>query len=93
MDADTLRIILAVVGALAIAGLYLWERRRSPPREVDDLEDHKQEPSLRAWTEGGAKPVQAGSAADAGDWSEGEAGPGCAERTAPSETPPKGGGL
>jgi len=74
MDADTLRITLAVVGALAIAGLYLWERRRSAPREDDDLEGRKQEPSLGAWTEGGGKPAQAGLAADAGDWSEGEAG-------------------
>jgi hypothetical protein len=28
MDADLLRIILAVLGALVIAGLYYWEQRR-----------------------------------------------------------------
>jgi hypothetical protein len=28
MDAETLRLILIVVGALFILGVYLWERRR-----------------------------------------------------------------
>ena len=33
MDADILRIILAVLGALIIAGLYYWEQRRRQTRE------------------------------------------------------------
>ena len=37
MDAATLRIILIIVGALFLVGLYLWERRRQ------DLEDETDE--------------------------------------------------
>ena len=42
MDADFLRIILAVLGALVIAGLYYWEQRRrhrdqdAEPEDPDD---------------------------------------------------------
>lgn len=35
MDADFLRITLAVLGILLIAGLYLWERRRRRRNELD----------------------------------------------------------
>jgi cell division protein ZipA len=35
MDADTIRLILIVVGAIFLIGLYLWERSR----ESDDVED------------------------------------------------------
>lgn len=56
MDADTLRIILAVIGALVIAGLYLWERRRVRPDDDEVLEEQdpevrKREPRLGAWTD------------------------------------------
>jgi cell division protein ZipA len=55
MDAATLRLILAVVGAVFLIGLYLWEkqrgesrpkRRRPPPRRT------KHEPKLGGFTEG-----------------------------------------
>jgi cell division protein ZipA len=36
MDADTVRLILIVVGALVILALYLWERRRESQDEQDD---------------------------------------------------------
>jgi cell division protein ZipA len=55
MDATTLRIILAVVGALAIAGLYFWERRRNGPDQDDDLfddadfDEDEREPRLGPW--------------------------------------------
>lgn len=42
MDADLLRIILAVLGALVIAGLYYWEQRRrhrDQDTEADDRDD------------------------------------------------------
>lgn len=54
MDADTIRLILIVVGAILILGLYLWERSRDPGRqdEDDDSDDAydrtrgKHEPNL-----------------------------------------------
>lgn len=60
MDADILRIILAVFGVLVIAGLYLWERRRRrQDHEESDDEDSgpvdedgqegKREPRLGPW--------------------------------------------
>jgi cell division protein ZipA len=55
MDANTLRIILAVVGVLVFAGLYLWERRRSRRRnedeylEEDEAEERKREPRMGSW--------------------------------------------
>ncbi|HYN77296.1 MAG TPA: cell division protein ZipA C-terminal FtsZ-binding domain-containing protein [Lamprocystis sp. (in: g-proteobacteria)] len=36
MDANTIRLILIVVGALLILGLYLWERSRDPDQEDDE---------------------------------------------------------
>lgn len=36
MDADTVRLILIVVGAFVILALYLWERRRESEDERDD---------------------------------------------------------
>ncbi len=36
MDADTIRLILIVVGAILILGLYLWERSRDPEEAEDD---------------------------------------------------------
>jgi cell division protein ZipA len=36
MDADTVRLILIIVGALVILALYLWERRRESEDERDD---------------------------------------------------------
>jgi cell division protein ZipA len=40
MDADTIRLILIVVGALFILGLYLWERSREPDEEEEDDESY-----------------------------------------------------
>ena len=60
MDATTLRIILIIVGAAFLIGLYLWERRRS---EADADEDwdapstNKREPDIGALEDGGARPV------------------------------------
>lgn len=54
MDADTLRLILIVAGGLFLAGLYVWERRRSRP-DLDDpydgdaADDAKREPRLGPW--------------------------------------------
>ncbi len=36
MDPDTIRLILIVVGALLLLGLYLWERGRDRAEEEDD---------------------------------------------------------
>jgi len=48
MDADTLRYILIVVGAILILALYLWERSREPRtpehREEADAASPKREP-------------------------------------------------
>jgi cell division protein ZipA len=59
MDADTLRIILAIAGAFAIAGLYFWERRRGGSRRDDrqvvadeETGEGKREPRIGAF-EGG----------------------------------------
>jgi len=54
MDADTLRLILAVAGGLLLVGLYLWERRRArpdedEPYEDEELDDDKREPHLGTW--------------------------------------------
>jgi cell division protein ZipA len=38
MDATTVRIILIIVGALLILGLYLWERSRDPEEDSEDLD-------------------------------------------------------
>jgi cell division protein ZipA len=36
MDADTVRLILIVVGVILIVGLYLWERSRGPDDAYED---------------------------------------------------------
>lgn len=36
MDADTVRLILIIIGALVILGLFLWERRRGSEDEAED---------------------------------------------------------
>jgi cell division protein ZipA len=51
MDAATLRIILIIVGALFLVGLYLWERRR---QELEDEADEaprtpKREPQFGSY--------------------------------------------
>ena len=52
MDAATLRLILIVVGAAFLIGLYLWERRRAEDRDEDHDWDNylgdKREPNLGA---------------------------------------------
>jgi cell division protein ZipA len=40
MDADIVRLILIVVGAAVILGLYFWERRRDSEGEQDDAEGY-----------------------------------------------------
>ncbi|MGE5155488.1 MAG: cell division protein ZipA C-terminal FtsZ-binding domain-containing protein [Bdellovibrio bacteriovorus] len=40
MDADTVRLILIVVGAVFILALYLWERRRDSADDQDDEQDY-----------------------------------------------------
>lgn len=45
MDADTVRLILIVVGAAVILGLYLWERRR-------DADDEREDEAGRVGSEG-----------------------------------------
>lgn len=50
MDADILRIILAVLGALVIAGLYYWEqRRRHRNEEVEEEALARPELDDEAW--------------------------------------------
>jgi cell division protein ZipA len=46
MDADTLRIILIVFGALVLAGLYLWERRKARAEEDEDLDEDADDAGL-----------------------------------------------
>jgi cell division protein ZipA len=71
MDPDFLRIILALVGGLLIAGLYFWERRRRSEDDEDwesgeaegSDEDGKREPRLGPW-KGGAEPDRGGAGDD-----------------------------
>jgi cell division protein ZipA len=55
MDANTLRLILIVVGVMLILALYLWERRRAGGDDVDDDSDDdvhwedRHEPNLDPW--------------------------------------------
>jgi len=56
MDADTLRLLLIVVGGLLLGGLYLWERRRARSHEdesyeEDEPDDDKREPWLDGWAD------------------------------------------
>ena len=73
MDADTLRIILVVLGALVLAGLFFWERRKydraDEDAEYDDddeaAREGKREPRLGPWKEGDDQaPPQAGGVGD-----------------------------
>jgi cell division protein ZipA len=78
MDADTLRIVLIVFGALILVGLYLWERRKGTADEEEELDPDaepvrpardKREPSLGPWEEDGAEagsPPMARRAAQSG---------------------------
>lgn len=63
MDANTVRLILIIVGAIVLLGLYLWERSRGSGDEQDDEEDYgtsdaaqhgrtKQEPQFDSLAEG-----------------------------------------
>jgi cell division protein ZipA len=54
MDADTLRIILAVLGALILGGLYLWERRRHSDND-DDASRQEDPEGEEARADGGAE--------------------------------------
>ncbi|PQJ96886.1 hypothetical protein [Chromatium okenii] len=40
MDANTIRIILIVIGAVLISLLYWWERQRSKDKDADDDDEH-----------------------------------------------------
>lgn len=62
MDADSLRIILAIAGGLVIAGLYWRERQRQPDSQEEEagndlepdtveLDLEKREPRLGPWEE------------------------------------------
>ena len=51
MDADILRIILAVLGALIIAGLYYWEQRRRQSREDEHAGEHADRDRMVLWGE------------------------------------------
>ncbi|MBP6734271.1 MAG: cell division protein ZipA [Chromatiaceae bacterium] len=55
MDADLLRIILAVLGALVIAGLYYWEQRRRH-RDEDVEEADPDELDHQGSDAGGGRP-------------------------------------
>jgi cell division protein ZipA len=66
MDANTVRLILIIVGAIFLLGLYLWERSRGSGDEQDDEEDYgtldtaqhgrtKQEPQFGSLAEGDAR--------------------------------------
>lgn len=50
MDADTVRLILIVVGALVLLGLYFWERRRDSGEELDEGDDlDESDAARRGW--------------------------------------------
>jgi len=74
MDADTLRLILIVVGSLFLVALYLWERRRARANEDEpfsdsDLDAAKREPQLGPWQgdDTGGAPASGGAASDRPD--------------------------
>ena len=52
MDADILRIILAVLGALIIAGLYYWEQRRRQLHQEEHAEDGDDQDRMTLWGKG-----------------------------------------
>jgi cell division protein ZipA len=65
MDADTVRLILIIVGAAIILGLYLWERHRDSGEALDDEEDLDESDASRpGWPK---KEPQIGGLAEGGD--------------------------
>jgi cell division protein ZipA len=65
MDADTVRLILIIVGAAIILGLYLWERHRDSGEALDDEEDLDESDASRpGWAK---KEPQIGGLAEGGD--------------------------
>lgn len=71
MDADTLRYILIVVGAILILALYLWERGHEPRQpghqNEQEMPPSKREPSLGELEEGAdglGAPTDTADAAD-----------------------------
>jgi cell division protein ZipA len=65
MDADTLRLILIVVGTALVLALYLWERSRAEAYDDDGLpltNGEKQEPSF-GYIEAGTDPAESELAA------------------------------
>jgi cell division protein ZipA len=69
MDAATLRIVLIVLGAFLLVGLYLWERHRARDEDDDDGWDQrraakphsKREPNLGPFDDDAAEPADAAS--------------------------------
>ena len=51
MDADILRIILAVLGALIIAGLYYWEQRRRQIHQDEQVGEDADRDRMALWGE------------------------------------------
>lgn len=54
MDANTLRLILIVVGVMLIVALYLWERRRARADDDDEFDDpvhwdSRRDPDVDVW--------------------------------------------
>lgn len=83
MDADTLRLILIVLGALFLVALYLWERRRARPRGAsrrsakenqrrETAREPRREPRVGAWgdddTDGRPRPTGFPDPDAAPDW-------------------------
>lgn len=79
MDAATLRMVLIVLGAFLLVGLYLWERHRARDDDDDDWDERrsaeprpKREPNFGAFDEDDTEPSDAASdkpkaSIDAGD--------------------------
>jgi cell division protein ZipA len=65
MDADTVRLILILVGAIVLLGLYLWERHRDSGEALDDEDDPDgSDASRHGWAK---KEPQIGGLAEGGD--------------------------
>jgi len=95
MDADTLRLILIVVGGLFLVGLFMWERRRARPEKEEPFEeeelDDKLEPRIGTWKGHGDEEVPDFVAAEgAGDQPEPHEDPEQPElQLEPSPSPPE----
>jgi len=68
MDAATLRIVLIVLGAFLLVGLYLWERHRARDDDDDGWDQRraakphsKREPNLGPFDDDAAEPADAAS--------------------------------